>query len=96
MLRELIKDKLIAGEPPYKGEFGEASVKQTKKTEVSVEKVKEVFPEIAPLVVVPYVERNRLKAAMKEYGINPKRIDEVLDTVGFTPRLSLELADMED
>ncbi len=96
MLKELIRDKLIAGEPAYEGKFGEAYVKQTKKTEVSVEKVKEVFPEIAPLVIVPFVERNRLKAAMKEYGINPKRIDEVLDTVGFTPRLTLEVADVED
>lgn len=96
MLKELIRDKLISGEPAYEGEFGEAYVKQTKKTEVSVEKVKEVFPEIAPLVIVPFVERNRLKAAMKEYGINPKRIDEVLDTVGFTPRLTLEVADVDD
>lgn len=96
ILRELIRDKLIAGESAYKGEFGEAYIKQTKKTEVSVEKVKEVFPEIAPLVIVPFVERSKLKSAMKEYGINPKRIEEVLDTVGFTPRLTLEIADLED
>lgn len=94
-IKATIKQKLEAGAPPYRGVYGEAEVKKVKKNEISIDKVRELFPEISELVIQEYVERKRMLAVMEEYGISSKRIDEVTDQIGFTPRLILKLSDEE-
>jgi hypothetical protein len=91
-VKEAIKDRLIHGEPAYEGEFGEASVKLITQTEINTQKVKELFPEIVPLVVAEKVERKRLLDVMQEYGIDKKRLDEVLEPSNSYHRLNLEVA----
>jgi hypothetical protein len=95
-LKAALKERLEHGAPPYDGLYGEASIKAITQTEVNTEKVKEAFPEIAPLVVAEKVERKRLLDVMKEYGIDKKRLDEVLDPKDTYYRLMLEIAMLEE
>lgn len=93
ILKEAIRNKLIAGEPPYSGRWGSCNIDKIKKTVVSVDKVRQLFPQIAPLVIKESIDRKELKVYMEEYGIEPRRLDEVLDTVGYTDRLRLSIAE---
>lgn len=93
IIREQIKRRLESGEPNYEGEFGKALLSQRRKNEISVELVRKLLPEIAEMVIASSVERKRLLAVMKEYGISPKRADEVTQTVGYTTRLDIELGE---
>lgn len=95
LIREQIKKRLEAGEPNYEGEYGKALLSQRKKNEISVELVRQIFPDIADLVISSSVEKKRLLAVMKEYGISQKRADEVTKQVGFTTRLDIELGETE-
>jgi DNA polymerase III epsilon subunit-like protein len=90
-LRETIKLKLIQGEPPYEGEYGECKVSKVKKTEINPQKVRNIFPEFAALAITEHVERDRLKSLMKEYGVPEDKLDLVLDITGYTDRLNLTL-----
>jgi len=88
-IKELIKQKLLGGEDPYHGPFGSCEVQKIKRTEVSPIKLRSVFPDLAPVVITEKVERKRLEAVMKEYGVDLSRIDEVLDVIGYADRLKL-------
>jgi hypothetical protein len=90
-LKESLKDRLEHGALSYQGIYGEASIKPITQTEVNTEKVKQTFPEIAPLVIAEKVERKRLLDVMKEYGIDKKRLEEVLDPKDTYYRLNLEI-----
>lgn len=91
LLRETIRAKLIAGAAPYQGELGHCEVSKVKRTEINPEKVREVMPEIAELVVSEYVEKKRLVAVMEEHGINPKLVEKVQEIIGYNDRLSIGL-----
>ena len=93
LLYQAIRNKLIAGDPPYKGAFGSCSVKKINKTEISPQKVRDQFPEIAPLAIKETVERKTILALMKEYGIDAKRLDDVLIPLNHEFRMSLSLGD---
>lgn len=90
-IKEAVKQTLINGAPAYEGEFGQASVKSIIQTEVNTQKVKDLFPEIAPIVIAEKVERKRLLDVMQEFGIDKKRLEEVLDPSNSYYRLNLEV-----
>ena len=94
LLRERIRARLIEGEPAYEGEFGKCSVSRIKRTEISAHKIRSIFPEIADRVISEMVDRKRLTAVMKEYGIPSERIDEVSDVTGYTDRMALSVKDI--
>jgi 3'-5' exonuclease len=94
MLREVIKNKLVQGEPEYEGQYGKCKVSKIKRTEISPIKVRENMPGLADLAISEYVERDRLKALMKEHGIADSKLEEVMDVVGYTDRLSLTVKDL--
>ena len=90
-LKEALKHRLENGAPAYEGEYGNASIKAITQTEINTQKVKDVFPEIAPLVIAEKVERKRLVDTMKEFGIESARLQEVLDPKDTYYRLTLEI-----
>jgi ribonuclease D len=90
-IKESIKDKLVEGAPAYKGIYGEASIKLVTQTEINTQKVKDLFPQLVPMVVAEKVERKRLLDVMQEYGIDKKRLEEVLDPANSYHRLNLEV-----
>ncbi len=92
-LKEAIRQKLIDGAPPYDGPFGTCTVSKVKRTEVNVQKVRELFPEFAGEVIGEYVERKRFDMLARERGLPKNAIESVLDTVGYTERLQLTLKD---
>lgn len=94
MLKEVIRNKLIQGEPEYEGSYGKCKVSKIKRTEINPQKVRSVFPELAENAISEYVERERFKTLMKEYGIPDQRLDEVCDITGYTDRLSLSVKDI--
>lgn len=93
MLRERIRTQLLSGEPSYEGEYGKASITKVKKTEVNPQKLKSEFPDIAPMVVVESVDKKRLAAVMKEYGVDQRAIDAITDIIGYTDRLNLRVGE---
>jgi DNA polymerase III epsilon subunit-like protein len=92
-LKEVMRQKLGDGAPPYDGEFGKASVTKVKRTEVNPDKVREIYPELAPDVIKEYVDRKRFEALALERGLPKRAIENVLDTVGYNDRLTLALKD---
>lgn len=90
-LRDAIRMKLSMGEAAYSGEFGNCKVIKIKKTEINPQKVKTVFPQFAHLAVAESVDRDRLKALMKEYAEPESKIELVLDITGYTDRLTLHI-----
>lgn len=92
-IKEMIRQKLIDGEPSYDGPFGKCSIQKIKRTEVNPERVREVFPEFADEVIQEFVDRKRFDAVAKERGLPKSAIESVLDTVGFNDRLQLSLKD---
>jgi hypothetical protein len=92
-VKEVIRQKLIDGEPSYDGPYGKCSIQKVKRTEVNPERVREVFPEFAAEVIQEFVDRKRFDAVAKERGLPKSSIESVLDTVGFNDRLLLSLKD---
>jgi ribonuclease D len=88
ILKEKIRAKLVAGEPAYEGEFGTAEIKKTRRTEVNPALVRQLFPEIADMVIRQQVERAHLVAVMREQGIDEKRLKEVLTVIGTEDRFT--------
>lgn len=94
MLRENIRAKLVDGAPAYAGEYGTAEISQVKRTEINPERVREVFPTLADRVISETVERKRLLAVMKEFGIDEGELEQVLEVSGFYDRMFLKVADV--
>jgi hypothetical protein len=92
-LKEAIRQKLIDGTPPYDGPYGTCAVSKVKRTEVNVQRVRDLFPEFAHEVVAEYVERKRFDMVARERGLPKNAIESVLDTVGYNERLQLALKD---
>jgi hypothetical protein len=92
-IREMIRQKLIEGEPAYDGPFGKCAIQKVKRTEVNPVRVREVFPEFADEVIQEFVDRKRFDSVAKERGLPKSSIESVLDTVGFNERLQLTLKD---
>jgi hypothetical protein len=92
-IKEMIRQKLIDGEPAYDGQYGKCSIQKVKRTEVNPERVREVFPEFADEVIQEFVDRKRFDSVAKERGLPKSAIESVLDTVGFNDRLQLSLKD---
>ncbi len=92
-LKDTIRQKLIDGDAPYDGEIGRCAITKVKRTEVNVQRVREVYPEFASEVVQEFVDRKRFDAVAKERGLPKNAIERVLDTVGFNERLSISLKD---
>jgi ribonuclease D len=92
-IKEMIRQKLIDGEPAYDGQYGKCSIQKVKRTEVNPERVRDVFPEFADEVIQEFVDRKRFDAVAKERGLPKSAIESVLDTVGFNDRLQLSLKD---
>jgi 3'-5' exonuclease len=92
-IKEMIRQKLIDGEPAYDGPYGKCSIQKVKRTEVNPERVREVFPEFADEVIQEFVDRKRFDSVAKERGLPKSAIESVLDTVGFNDRLQLSLKD---
>jgi hypothetical protein len=92
-LREAIRQKLIDGSPSYDGPYGTCAVSKVKRTEVNVQKVRELYPEFADEVIAEYVERKRFDMLARERGLPKNAIESVLETVGYTERLQLILKD---
>ena len=93
VLRETIRTKLIDGAPAYEGDWGKASVQRIKRTEVAPDLVRQLFPEFAARVIGEHVERQRLLAVMREFGVPADKIDLVTKIIGYTDRLSLSVKD---
>jgi|694.fasta_scaffold21291_5 ribonuclease D len=92
-LREAIRQKMIEGAEPYDGPFGKAALSKVKRTEISPQRVREVFPEFALEVIQEHVDRKRFDSVARERGLPKNAIEAVLDTIGFYERLSLSLKD---
>ena len=92
-LKEAIRQKLIDGDPSYEGPLGKCFVQKVKRTEVNVQKVRELFPEFAADVIQESVDRKRFDSVAKERGLPKNAIESVLDTVGFNERLVLSVND---
>ncbi len=92
-LKEAIRQKLIEGEPSYDGPVGRCALAKVKRTEVNVQKVRDLFPEFAIEVIQEYVDRKRFDSVAKERGLPKNAIEKVLDATGFYDRLSLSLKD---
>ena len=92
-LKDVMRQKLGEGAPSYDGEYGKASVTKVKRTEVNPDKVREIYPELAPDVIREYVDRKRFEALAVERGLPKRAIDAVLDTIGYNDRLTLALKD---
>lgn len=92
-VRATIRQKLIDGTQPYDGTVGVCSVQRVKRTEVNTQLVREIYPEFAKEVIKEYVERKQFELVAKEYGLPKNAIDRVLETVGYTDRLTLKLRD---
>ena len=92
-IKEVIRQKLIDGDPAYDGEYGKCSIQKVRRTEVNPERVREIFPEFADEVIQEFVDRKRFDAVAKERGLPKSSIESVLDTVGFNDRLQLTLKD---
>ena len=92
-LKEAIRQKLIEGEPGYDGPVGRCALTKVKRTEVNVQKVRDLYPEFALEVIREYVDRKRFDTVAKERGLPKNSIEKVLDTTGFNERLTLSLRD---
>ncbi|MCS6960911.1 MAG: hypothetical protein NZT61_00195 [Deltaproteobacteria bacterium] len=96
-LLEAIKEKVRQELPKYNNEYENEScyarLQEVRKTEVSIELLKEKYPEIAELVIEPYVRRDKLKAVFKEFNLGQSDLDKVIIDVGKTYRLHLEIKD---
>ena len=92
-IKNAIRAKLINGELPYQGEFGECHIQRIKRTEINPQKVRALMPEIADQAVVESVPRDRLKDLMNEHGIDSKVLDQVTEIVRYDDRLTLDLGD---
>lgn len=92
-LKGTIRQKLIDGESSYDGPIGTCEVKKVKRTEVNIDKVREMYPEFAGEVIQEFVDRKRFDAVAKERGLPKNAIERVLETVGFNERLTLKLKD---
>jgi hypothetical protein len=92
-LKSVIRSKLINGESPYKGEFGECSIQRVKRTEINPEKLRTLMPEIADAAIVESVPRDRLKDLMNEHSIDPKMLEQITEIIRYDDRLNLELGD---
>lgn len=92
-LKDTIRQKLVDGSAPYDGPLGRCAITKVKRTEVNVQRVREIFPEFAEEVVQEYVDRKRFDTVAKERGLPKNSLEKVLDTVGFNERLTLSLKD---
>jgi DNA polymerase III epsilon subunit-like protein len=92
-LRETIRQQLIEGAPPYDGSAGRCSISKVRRTEINPQKVREVFPEIAPDVIREYVDRRRFELYTREMGLPKSAVESVLDTTGYNDRLSISIKD---
>jgi len=92
-IRETIRSKLIDGADGYDGPFGKCLINKVKRTEVNPQKVREMFPEFAAEVIQDFVDRKRFDAVARERGLPKNTIELVLDTIGYTDRLTLALKD---
>lgn len=89
--KEKIREKLPEYQNEYENEYCWAKLQEVRKTEVSIDALRELFPEIADLVIEPYVKRDKLKAVFKEYNIPISDMDKIIVDVGKTYRLQLEV-----
>jgi ribonuclease D len=80
-------------EASYDGPDGRCLIQKVKRTEVNVQRVREMYPEFADEVVQEYVDRKRFDTVAKERGLPKNSIEKVLDTVGYNERLVLSLKD---
>lgn len=94
MIRSTIRSKLIEGEPGYDGQYGSCKVNKIKNTEVNPDKVRRELPTIAELVISEHVDKKRLRAVMKEHGIDERMFDKVSDIIGYVDRMTLTLGDI--
>lgn len=94
MLRDAVRTQLVHGADPYDGEFGSCKVQRVKRTEIDPGRVRELLPELAPLVISEYVERQRLIAVLKEHGADADAVEKVTNIVGYNDRLYLDLPDL--
>jgi DNA polymerase III epsilon subunit-like protein len=92
-LKATIRQKLIDGEPAYDGAAGQCFVQKVKRTEVNVQRVRELYPEFASEVIQESVSRQRFESVARERGLPKNALEKVLDTVGFNERLTLKLKD---
>ncbi len=92
-LKDTIRQRLIDGAAPYDGALGRCAITKVKRTEVNVERVRDVYPEFATEVIQEFVDRRRFDLIAKERGLPKNAIERVLDTVGFNERLSISLKD---
>lgn len=92
-LKDAMRQKLIDGEASYDGPDGRCLIQKVKRTEVNVQRVREMYPEFADEVVQEYVDRKRFDTVAKERGLPKNSIEKVLDTVGYNERLVLSLKD---
>ena len=93
MLTEAIRNKLIAGESSYDGEYGVASVQKVKRNEINPVKVREMMPDLAELVIKETVQQKQLKEMIEEYGYDKKLLAQVTEFLRYDDRLKLTLAD---
>ena len=93
-LRARIKEELpkVGGE--IDTDFAYAKLQEVKKTEVSIEKLRSRYPNIADEVIELYVRREKLKAALKELGEPASSINDLLVETGRSYRLQLEIKDL--
>ncbi|RMG43433.1 MAG: hypothetical protein D6719_03780 [Candidatus Dadabacteria bacterium] len=94
LIRAVIREKLIDGEPAYDGEYGKCKVTKARQTEIDPEKVRRELPEIAELVIDEYVDKKHLAEVAKEYGIDKKELDKVTDIIGYQHRMRISLKDV--
>ena len=80
-IKAAIRSKLIDGEQPYKGEYGECHIQRVKRTEINPQKLRALMPEIAAEAIVESVPRDRLKDLMNEHGIDAKLLDQITEII---------------
>lgn len=94
ILKDAIRSKLVDGAEPYEGEYGSAKIQRVKMTQVAPDKVRELMPEIADLVIQESVQQKKLKEVMEEHGIDKRMLSKVQELLRYNDRLKLTLADI--
>ncbi|RMD86863.1 MAG: hypothetical protein D6808_02485 [Candidatus Dadabacteria bacterium] len=89
VVEEIKKALLEGGAEEYRGELGYAGVKEVQKTAVDADLLRREFPEIAEEAIEEKVEKKRLLALFKKYGIPPTLIKKVLRDKGSYKRVTV-------
>lgn len=90
-LREAMRKRLSAGEPPYEGPLGHSRISHSREFAVDPRKLREAFPELADYAIEESVNQTKLEALLRERGIPVSSIDALLTEVAARPRLSIVL-----